>query len=467
MPASASNSATVVAAPSSSEEVRAAAPAAPSTKKFPPLQDESPDEYVERLQHTMSDHSDVAAMLASSTDDFHLEALRWYMRRFLFVGNPLDIALRKMLMELRLPKETQQIDRVMEAFAKRYNECNEGLFASDDQPYILAFSLMMLHTDAFNRNAKNKMGKVDYVKNTASSGVPQDILEYLYDNLTFTQFVYSDEVDAPMPMMSPAPLSGGGGGGFLSSFGGGNKDKGDKTVDAYWIIRQGRLNSLCPNIENVIPEDDPFSFTGTESHLDVPTLARAYMSAPSIEVVASTRRPSVSTAPNPADGMMPGSAWSGPEMIGHGGLGNENDSTLTLRIFKVGIVNRKDEVTEKGKKASRKWKSCGMVLSSSQLLFFRDLVWIDALQAQISEQLADATPEERKRGIIITPKITNFRPDGVLSLGDAIALKDDSFEREESVLRLVGVQGSVQHEYLFQVRDRGDMNVSVRGGDEE
>lgn len=405
-------------------------------------------------------------MLASSTDEFHLEALRVYMRRFLFVGNPLDIALRKMLMELRLPKETQQIDRVMEAFAKRYNECNEELFASDDQPYILAFSLMMLHTDAFNRNAKTKMSKADYVKNTASSGVPQDILEYLYDNLTFTQFVYSDEAASAAPVpISPAPLSGGGEKtGFLASFGAGSKDKGDKTVDAYWIIRQGRLSSLCPNIDNIIPEDDPYSYTGTATHVDVPTLARAYMSAPSIEVVAS-RRSSVST-PAPGDNLAPGGAgaagWSGPEMIGHGGLGNEPDSTLTLRIFKVGIVNRKDEVTEKTKKnSSSKWKSCGMVLSSSQLLFFRDLVWIDALQAQISEQLADATPEERKKGILITPKITNFRPDGVLSLGDAIALKDDSFDRDESVLRLVGVQGTVQHEYLFQVRDQGDMNVSA------
>lgn len=32
-------------------------------------------------------------------------------------------------MDLALPRETQQIDRVMEAFASRYNECNTGLFA--------------------------------------------------------------------------------------------------------------------------------------------------------------------------------------------------------------------------------------------------------------------------------------------------------------------------------------------------
>lgn len=34
-------------------------------------------------------------------------------------------------MDLSLPKETQQIDRVMESFAKRYEECNPGLFLSE------------------------------------------------------------------------------------------------------------------------------------------------------------------------------------------------------------------------------------------------------------------------------------------------------------------------------------------------
>lgn len=33
-------------------------------------------------------------------------------------------------MDCHLPKETQQIDRVMESFAKRYHDCNPGLFTS-------------------------------------------------------------------------------------------------------------------------------------------------------------------------------------------------------------------------------------------------------------------------------------------------------------------------------------------------
>jgi len=48
--------------------------------------------------------------------------MRSYMRRFSFFEDPMDMALRKLLMEAELPKETQQIDRFLQAFANRYHE---------------------------------------------------------------------------------------------------------------------------------------------------------------------------------------------------------------------------------------------------------------------------------------------------------------------------------------------------------
>jgi Sec7-like guanine-nucleotide exchange factor len=80
-------------------------------------------------------------------------------------------------MEASLPTETQQIDRVMEAFAIRYNQCNPGLWTNSDAPYVLAFSLVMLSTDHFNPSNKNKMTKADYVKNARMDGVPPEALE--------------------------------------------------------------------------------------------------------------------------------------------------------------------------------------------------------------------------------------------------------------------------------------------------
>ncbi|PWN41951.1 hypothetical protein IE81DRAFT_148360 [Ceraceosorus guamensis] len=93
---------------------------------------DSPETFVEHVVASVP-RNDVVAVLASKTDDLHKHALQLFMRRFLFAGHPLDIALRKLLMSLCLPKETQQIDRVMEAFAQRYNECNENLFAAQGE----------------------------------------------------------------------------------------------------------------------------------------------------------------------------------------------------------------------------------------------------------------------------------------------------------------------------------------------
>ena len=46
-----------------------------------------------------------------------------------------------------------------------------------DHAYILSFSLIMLHTDAFNKSNKRKMTKPDYIKNTKLVGVPTEVLD--------------------------------------------------------------------------------------------------------------------------------------------------------------------------------------------------------------------------------------------------------------------------------------------------
>ncbi|KAG9128360.1 hypothetical protein FRC07_000034 [Ceratobasidium sp. 392] len=142
-------------------------------------EEDTPEAYLNKLLQSVS-KTEIAGALASKADPFHVVALQLYMSRFNFVFDPLDIALRRLLMDLSLPKETQQIDRVMEAFAKRYVECNPGLFVSEDHAYILAFSLMMLHTDVFNKSNKNKMTKADYIKNTRMGGIPPEVLDLLF-----------------------------------------------------------------------------------------------------------------------------------------------------------------------------------------------------------------------------------------------------------------------------------------------
>lgn len=120
-----------------------------------PHEEESPEIYIQRLLEVVS-RAEIGGILASrlvlllllyysfqetnsvySADEFRASALRAYIGRFMFHNDPLDIAIRKLLMDVGLPRETQQIDRVMEAFAARYVECNPNLFASDGQSHDL------------------------------------------------------------------------------------------------------------------------------------------------------------------------------------------------------------------------------------------------------------------------------------------------------------------------------------------
>ncbi|KAL9595471.1 MAG: hypothetical protein Q9219_006431 [cf. Caloplaca sp. 3 TL-2023] len=90
---------------------------------------DTPARYLVRLEEAVN-RGAVAAIVSKSDDEFSKNVLRSYMRGFRFFGDPLDMSIRKLLMEAELPRETQQIDRVLQAFANRYHECNPGIYAS-------------------------------------------------------------------------------------------------------------------------------------------------------------------------------------------------------------------------------------------------------------------------------------------------------------------------------------------------
>lgn len=95
---------------------------------------DTPSKYLARLQEAVS-RGVVAIILSKSDDEFLKNVLRSYMRGFSYFGDPIDMSIRKLLMEVELPKETQQIDRVLQSFANRYHECNPGVFASPGKCY--------------------------------------------------------------------------------------------------------------------------------------------------------------------------------------------------------------------------------------------------------------------------------------------------------------------------------------------
>lgn len=189
--------------------------------------------------------AECGSQITHSNDPAHIAALQAYVSSFEFTGDPIDIALRKLLMELTLPKETQQIDRVMEAFAQSYHQQNPSLFPSYDQPYLLAFASILLHSDAFNANNKSKMSKAAFIKNTRSdNSLPVEVLSYLYDNICFSPFIFVDEVDINGQRSVIAETSSST---FLSSIA--SKPR----VDPYYLIQQKLTRTLRAEVELHIP----------------------------------------------------------------------------------------------------------------------------------------------------------------------------------------------------------------------
>ncbi|GBC05108.1 hypothetical protein RclHR1_06030008 [Rhizophagus clarus] len=388
---------------------------------------ETPKQYLDRMQNTLS-KSKLASMLAKKSDSFHKAVLKEYMNAFDFEKDPIDIALRKFLMECHLPKETQQIDRVMEAFAKRYHESNPDLFATSDTPYVLAFSLLMLHTDAFNKNVKRKMTKEDFVKNTRIDGVPPEILEILFDNITFTQFIYADDdVDVNGQTILESQTDHKQSRIFNSSK---EKRKSMRTKnDPYTVIQTKIPTEFKPAIRHLVPVENPYSYMGTLPSLDIINLHRAFASAHTIRVTGvQTRRNGetfnpTNTSIQPLD---------------------EEDGTFILKITKGGKLARKVDLVEGKKKGGfvRGWKQYGVILSGSQLMFFKDEAWFNSQMAEIYG------PEKPK-------KPPTLRPDVILMTAESVAIYDKTYNKHPYVFRLVCPKG---HQYLFQAENEEEMN---------
>jgi hypothetical protein len=167
--------------------------------KIPEVLDfETEETYLQRLLDEGFE-TEIPSILSDKNNDFLKRCLERYIaEKFNFRDEPLDISLRKFLMNCELPKETQQIDRVLSTFSSRYYECNSEIWDNSDQIYLVTFSLVMLHTDHFNTNNKKKMTKDEFVKNTKVDDVDEklyspfivkEILEYFYDNITFARFI--------------------------------------------------------------------------------------------------------------------------------------------------------------------------------------------------------------------------------------------------------------------------------------
>lgn len=149
----------------------------------------SPEDIAQFLQQEERlDTTQVGEFLGENVK-FNKEVMYCYVDRLDFCGKDFVSALRAFLEGFRLPGEAQKIDRLMEKFAARYLECNQGqtLFASADTAYVLAYSIIMLTTDLHSPQVKNKMTKEQYIKMNRgindSKDLPEEYLSSIYDEI--------------------------------------------------------------------------------------------------------------------------------------------------------------------------------------------------------------------------------------------------------------------------------------------
>ncbi|XP_068323056.1 brefeldin A-inhibited guanine nucleotide-exchange protein 1 isoform X2 [Pyrus communis] len=134
-------------------------------------------------------------------EEFPLKVMHAYVDSFNFKGMDFGEAIRFFLRGFRLPGEAQKIDRIMEKFAERYCKCSPNSFTSADTAYVLAYSVIMLNTDAHNNMVKDKMTKADFIRNNRGiddgKDLPEEYLGVLYDQIVKNEIKMSADSSVP------------------------------------------------------------------------------------------------------------------------------------------------------------------------------------------------------------------------------------------------------------------------------
>uniref|UniRef100_A0AAY4DSK4 Cytohesin 1 n=1 Tax=Denticeps clupeoides TaxID=299321 RepID=A0AAY4DSK4_9TELE len=130
-------------------------------------------------------------------EELHLQILKAFVALHEFSNLNLVQALRQFLWNFRLPGEAQKIDRMMEAFAARYCNCNPGVFQSTDTCYILSFAIIMLNTSLHNPNVRDKPTLERFISMNRGinhgEDLPSELLTKLYDSIRNEPFTIPED----------------------------------------------------------------------------------------------------------------------------------------------------------------------------------------------------------------------------------------------------------------------------------
>lgn len=168
------------------------------------------------------------------------------------------------------------------------------------------------------------------------------------------------------------------------------------------------------DVEKLIPVETPFRSQGNGQRINDRELQAVFSNAQLVQVEVPEKRPLF--AMSVSGNVVPRS--SGDSMTkGTAPPDSPSRNILTLKTVKIGVLNRKDDITGRGKRSAvRKWKAWTVLLTTSQIMFFRDIEMKDRLPG-----LIEASSEEQS----VSGNV--FKPDDILPLKDSIALYDSSY----------------------------------------
>ncbi|XP_028776812.1 brefeldin A-inhibited guanine nucleotide-exchange protein 2 [Neltuma alba] len=161
----------------------------------------SPEEIASFLKDASGLNKTLIGDYLGEREEMSLKVMHAYIDSFDFQGMEFDDAIRVLLQGFRLPGEAQKIDRIMEKFAERYCKCNPKAFSSADTAYVLAYSVIMLNTDAHNPMVKDKMSADDFIRNNRGiddgKDLPEEYLRSLFERISRNEIKVKDDNLAP------------------------------------------------------------------------------------------------------------------------------------------------------------------------------------------------------------------------------------------------------------------------------
>ncbi|KAM4730017.1 uncharacterized protein FYW61_010397 isoform 2-T3 [Anableps anableps] len=130
--------------------------------------------------------SDVARHL-SKNNDFSQMVAQEYLDYFNFSGMNIDQALRTFLTQFALMGETQERERVLANFSRRYRQCNPESLSTADSVHTLTCAVMLLNTDLHGNNVGKRMSCSQFISNLEGlnngKDFPKDLLKTLYSSI--------------------------------------------------------------------------------------------------------------------------------------------------------------------------------------------------------------------------------------------------------------------------------------------